>query len=341
MKRKEGTKLEMEKDRREKWITLVESDPKPNSPVSSEEFMECAICRTKPGSPTLCRACLHNRAVIRDKETRWTKYKDKNAELTIELDKWKRIANDNLLTKTAELDLLQEAMKWIFDAQDGVKRSTQIAERIDAFLHPDSKNKEDGKKTVVLTKAEFDTLLEYSLSLPTGTIPGKRWKCRAKGPDNWFLGEYGDFIGGDIQIKWSKIVIVNPKPIPVAEDGGAWAICDVCHGHLLSNPNPGCYSPGAHISTIEAAKTVTYPNASTEPLDTIRANECEDQYPNLATKRFQAFWNEVERLRAELAKKDRALKKIHESKRFLITHAEIIDIAGAALAEKPDKEEKR
>lgn len=27
-------------------------------------FMECSACRVKPGSPTLCDGCLHNRAVI-------------------------------------------------------------------------------------------------------------------------------------------------------------------------------------------------------------------------------------------------------------------------------------
>ena len=28
------------------------------------EFMECSICAAKPGSPTLCPSCLHNRALI-------------------------------------------------------------------------------------------------------------------------------------------------------------------------------------------------------------------------------------------------------------------------------------
>ena len=30
----------------------------------SLEFMECAVCAAKPGSPTLCASCLHNRTVI-------------------------------------------------------------------------------------------------------------------------------------------------------------------------------------------------------------------------------------------------------------------------------------
>lgn len=41
-----------------------------------------------------------------------------------------------------------------------------------------------------------------------------------------------------------------------------------------------------------------YPHASTEPLEIIRVNECEADW-NLATHRFQALWNEIERLRAE------------------------------------------
>lgn len=30
----------------------------------SMDFVECATCAAKPGSPTLCASCLHNRAVI-------------------------------------------------------------------------------------------------------------------------------------------------------------------------------------------------------------------------------------------------------------------------------------
>ncbi|QIG76027.1 hypothetical protein EVC24_006 [Rhizobium phage RHph_I4] len=40
-----------------------------------------------------------------------------------------------------------------------------------------------------------------------------------------------------------------------------------------------------------------YPDASDEPLDIIRKNECENQRGSLVTKRFQAFWNAIERLR--------------------------------------------
>jgi len=32
--------------------------------IADPEFAECAECAAKSGSPTLCRACLHNRATI-------------------------------------------------------------------------------------------------------------------------------------------------------------------------------------------------------------------------------------------------------------------------------------
>jgi hypothetical protein len=32
--------------------------------MTNEQFMECDTCRAKPGSPTLCGGCLHNRRVI-------------------------------------------------------------------------------------------------------------------------------------------------------------------------------------------------------------------------------------------------------------------------------------
>jgi len=43
-----------------------------------------------------------------------------------------------------------------------------------------------------------------------------------------------------------------------------------------------------------------YDNASTEPLELIRANECDHPNSNdLATMRFRAFWNEIERLTSD------------------------------------------
>lgn len=55
-----------------------------------------------------------------------------------------------------------------------------------------------------LTRAEWDALLEYSFSLPTGTTPGKRWK-RDLGKEQWAVGEYnpdGYNADGTIEINW-------------------------------------------------------------------------------------------------------------------------------------------
>jgi hypothetical protein len=40
------------------WIQEFPTQPK------DDEFMECDSCRKKPGSPTLCYGCLHNRTLI-------------------------------------------------------------------------------------------------------------------------------------------------------------------------------------------------------------------------------------------------------------------------------------
>lgn len=46
-------------------------------------------------------------------------------------------------------------------------------------------------------------------------------------------------------------------------------------------------------------KSITYTDfVSDEPLEIIRANECEYDPTTLSTKRFRALWNEIERLRA-------------------------------------------
>jgi hypothetical protein len=43
---------------------------------------------------------------------------------------------------------------------------------------------------------------------------------------------------------------------------------------------------------------------SDEPLEIIRANECESQVGSLSTKRFRRLWNEIVDLRAQLAERD-------------------------------------
>lgn len=65
---------------------------------------------------------------------------------------------------------------------------------------------------VYMTMAEFDALLEYSASLPTGTVAGKQWKCcrpyHSKMPA-WFMGEYGEAEGNRVPITWRRIYITE------------------------------------------------------------------------------------------------------------------------------------
>jgi hypothetical protein len=69
-------------------------------------------------------------------------------------------------------------------------------------------------ETVVqLTQREFDELLDYSASLPTGTTVGKRWKRRNDYHDEskgWRLGEYVEHDNPDlVGIRWRDIEIIS------------------------------------------------------------------------------------------------------------------------------------
>lgn len=69
------------------------------------------------------------------------------------------------------------------------------------------------RRVVRLTQQEFDELLDYSCSIPTGTIIGKKWKRRNDYHDEskgWMMGEYiqdpkgrEDMVG----IEWSDIIL--------------------------------------------------------------------------------------------------------------------------------------
>ena len=87
--------------------------------------------------------------------------------------------------------------------------------RIKGELHP----------VLPLTQGEFDALLEYSASLPTGVIIGKRWKryVRRLKEDpaqvadllNWRIGKYTresvDY-PGEVDITWYFPEIVEAAP---------------------------------------------------------------------------------------------------------------------------------
>lgn len=59
---------------------------------------------------------------------------------------------------------------------------------------------------VELSAQEFDALEEYSLSVPTGTTLGKRWKRRLYLQGQWIMGEYTQRIGDQAIITWSDII---------------------------------------------------------------------------------------------------------------------------------------
>ena len=77
---------------------------------------------------------------------------------------------------------------------------------------------------IVLSRDEFNALPEYSCSLPSGTIVGKRWRAnrhsgtlygwgparRCPAHPNWWMGEYYD-IGSEtrIGIRWTRIVLAD------------------------------------------------------------------------------------------------------------------------------------
>lgn len=68
--------------------------------------------------------------------------------------------------------------------------------------------------SVTMTLREFDDLLEYSCSMPTGVRDGKRWKRREpymiQNPDfpTWWMGEYVDRGDPDkVDIIWRQIFI--------------------------------------------------------------------------------------------------------------------------------------
>ena len=72
----------------------------------------------------------------------------------------------------------------------------------------------------LMSWAEFDELGEYSLSLPTGTTIGKRWKrdllWQQRGVGlwqmhvGWSMGEYAESSKpGCVAIVWRRIIIVD------------------------------------------------------------------------------------------------------------------------------------
>jgi len=72
---------------------------------------------------------------------------------------------------------------------------------------------------LLLSQEEFDVLPEYSCTIPTGAIVGKRWKRRepygATKNATWYVGEYVELTPPDpkkIGIKWIKVHVGEEFP---------------------------------------------------------------------------------------------------------------------------------
>jgi hypothetical protein len=67
--------------------------------------------------------------------------------------------------------------------------------------------------TIWLTTTQFNALLEYSRSLPTGTTIRKTWK--RKDGDHWLMGEYIECPEpGQVGIRWFIIKIAPRRLRP-------------------------------------------------------------------------------------------------------------------------------
>lgn len=135
---------------------------------------------------------------------------------------------------------LDDALKWIkgIEAALRITAHPKNAERrletiIDAITSLRIVASEREEEVVVLTEAQFKELPDYSMSLPTGTRIGKRWRsdlnaalryhARESVPEHWRMGEYFDMGSKtNVGIRWTKIAVVRgvpnaPAPLSDAE----------------------------------------------------------------------------------------------------------------------------
>lgn len=101
-----------------------------------------------------------------------------------------------------------------------VSREAALEAELDHFwklLPPDTQP--PTPEVTILTKKEFEDLMEYSTTIPTGMTIGKRWKrdmnvlgVHSKPAEpRWWMGEYVDSCDlastGRVGIKWTRIII--------------------------------------------------------------------------------------------------------------------------------------
>lgn len=58
-----------------------------------------------------------------------------------------------------------------------------------------------------VSKKAFDSLPEYSCSIPTGKTIGKVWKRKCE--DGWVIGEYTQADEKNVYIQWRKLEIAE------------------------------------------------------------------------------------------------------------------------------------
>jgi hypothetical protein len=65
-------------------------------------------------------------------------------------------------------------------------------------------------RTIRVWLDELLRLPEYSTSIPTGVYPGKQWRAKLMGEDNWWIGMFGDSRSdGTTLICWHKVVLLH------------------------------------------------------------------------------------------------------------------------------------
>lgn len=80
--------------------------------------------------------------------------------------------------------------------EKAVEREYRVVPTPEGWANKEDQTREclTDSKHILLTRAQLESLPEYSASLPTGQYTGKRWRRRYRDADGslaWQVGEYG------------------------------------------------------------------------------------------------------------------------------------------------------
>jgi hypothetical protein len=70
------------------------------------DFWECASCRAKPGQPTLCESCVHNRALLEHLKGELRRANDRAGQLQLQVN----TADRDVAQRDAEIVKLRRAL---------------------------------------------------------------------------------------------------------------------------------------------------------------------------------------------------------------------------------------